>query len=219
MFNSFRLRYPMLNILATSVLLALFAVPIGYLSTSDRPLPVPAVMAFLLALGCNSFLVLEALHVERSLPDCPPFWKFRYGTMMGSFLFAYFGLLYGIDLPSVEALISVMIAVPFGSLVAWTNTRPEPVPDLFDTESPITRSRIGQFLWGVSGTVQLLVALFLSRIDIGSTAFGFYILVLASGLTLPFFLRSHSRLPERELIPVLAIGAALTGLFLALPAR
>ena len=97
----------------------------------------------------------------------------------------------------------------------WTSTWMAPVPDLFNTDQPVLHSRFSQSLWLVWGGIQLLIALGLSLIDIGGTALSVYIMVIVSGLVLPFGFRNHTRLRERDMLTVLGIAAATAGLFLA----
>ena len=215
MFETFRLRYPVLNILCFSIVFALLFSLLASLSSENRPLPTPSVMAFLLALGCLSLPVHEALILERGLPDCPPYWRVRYGVVMASWFFIFFNLWSGSYFPSSDALISFVGTMIFGAGIMWTSTWMAPVPDLFNTDQPVLHSRFSQSLWLVWGGIQLLIALGLSLIDIGGTALSVYIMVTVSGLVLPFGFRNHTRWRERDMLTVLGIAAATAGLFLA----
>jgi hypothetical protein len=218
MFETFRLRYPVLNILCFSIVFALLFPLLAPLYPEDGPIPPLSAMAFLLALGCFSFPVLIALRAERSLPDCPPYWRVRYGAANGAYFFACFCLLTGTRFPSFDAVTDVSGAVIFGAIMALVvDFRGTQVSNLFDTDRSLLRlrSQFSQSLWLVWGGVQLLIALFLSVIDIGGTAPAIFILVIALGPVLPFPFRNQTSWREGDLLTFIGFAAATAGLFLA----
>jgi hypothetical protein len=216
MLETLRLRYPTLTILFFSILLSLLFPLLAPLYPEDGPIPPLSGMAFLLALGCFSFPVLIALRAERSLPDCPPFWRVRYGAANGAYFFACFCLLTGTRFPSFDVVTDVSGAVIFGTIMALAvDFRGTQVSNLFDTDRSLLRSQFSQSLWLVWGGVQLLIALFLSVIDIGGTAPAIFILVIALGPVLPFPFRNQTGWHEGDLLTVIGFAAATAGLFLA----
>ena len=215
MLDRFRLRYPALHILCSSMLFSLLFPLLALLDREDGPISQISGMAFLLSLGCISIPVQMALIVEKSLPDCPPFWRVRYGAANAAWYFACFCLLAGFRFPSFDVVAGVSGAIVFGVLMTKFGGKEAPTPDLFDTERPFLRSQFTEAFRLIWGGVLLLIALGLSVIDIGGTAPAIFVFIIASGLVIPFPFRNKTGWHEGDLLTVIGFAAATAGLFLA----
>ncbi len=217
MFHRVRQRYPLFSTVLLSLPLPLLFLPLSALYPENRALPMSSAVAFSLAIGLVCFPLLDALALEHTQRTSAPLWRLRYGAVMAGFWFVATSIQRGTGFPSTDAFIWVLGATFFGAFMAFVvPVRPDyALPDLFDTDTPIWATRVGDLVWRSWGFVIIAVVLGVSLFEVGGTAAAVFMMILAIGLVEPYPIRNSTRWREGDLLRVAAMALLFAGLFLA----